>query len=140
MKLKKILSGLMTLFLTCAAYGEVELVKDGKAVSDIVVDKDALSSVKFAADDLQKHMELISGAKVEIVNTPSEKVKNHIYVGPSDYTRKLGVTVDDLKVEGFKIIAKENYLVLIGRDEQREAFPYSSVTPGDLEKWQKFAG
>ncbi|MEI6422624.1 MAG: DUF4838 domain-containing protein [Lentisphaerota bacterium] len=140
MKLKKILSGLMTLILTCAAYGEVELVKDGKAVSDIVVDKDALSSVKFAADDLQKHMELISGAKVEIVNTPSEKVKNHIYVGPSDYTKKLGVTVDDLKVEGFKIIAKENYLVLIGRDEQREAFPYSSVTPGDLEKWQKFAG
>jgi hypothetical protein len=30
--------------------------------------------------------------------------------------------------------------VLIGRDEQRSAFPYSSTTPGNLQKWQDFAG
>ncbi len=140
MKSRKILSGLMALLLSYAVYGEVDLVVDGKGVADIVVDKDALSSVKTAADDLQKHIELMSGAKLDIVNTPSESVKNHIYVGPSEYTKKLGVSVDDLKVEGFKIIAKDNYLVLIGRDEQRNPFPFSSITPGDLQKWQDFAG
>jgi hypothetical protein len=140
LNLKKIMLGLSILLLICAAYGDVELVKDGKAVADIVVDKDALSSVKTAADDLQRHIELMSSAKLAIVNAPSENAKNHIYVGPSEYTKKLGVTTDDLKLEGFKIIAKDNYLVLIGRDEQRSVFPYSSTAPGDLQKWQEFAG
>ena len=140
MKFKRILSVLMAVSLTCAAYADVELVTDGKGVADIVVDKDALSSVKFAADDLQKHIELMSGAKLTVVGTPSENVKNHIYVGPSDNTKKLGVSTDDLKVEGFKIIAKDNYIVLIGRDEERDLFPYSPHRPGDLEKWQEFAG
>lgn len=126
--------------LCLCSYGAVELVKDGIGVSDIVVASDALSSVKTAAEDLRKHIELISGAKLDIVNAPSDKMKNHIYVGLSEFTKKLGVTVDDLKVEGFKIIAKDNYLILIGKDEQREPFPYSPRRPEDLEKWQKFAG
>jgi hypothetical protein len=130
--------GLLSVALAGAAYGNVELVKDGRPVADIVVDTNALSSVKLAAADLQKHLELMSGAKLAIVGAPSDGVKNHVYVGENEFTRKLGATVDDLKAEGFKIIAKDNHVVLIGRDEQRRPFPYARAA--GLKAWQEFAG
>ncbi|MFC1453704.1 DUF4838 domain-containing protein [Verrucomicrobiota bacterium] len=136
---QKILLGFISLLLTCSAQGSVTLVKDGRPFADIIVETNALSSVKLAAEDLQEHIEKMSGAILPITNTPSDKFKCHVYVGPSEYVKKLGVRIDDLKAEGFKIIAKDNYLVLIGRDEQRKPFPYKR-DPEGLAEWQKFAG
>ena len=138
-KLQNLVVGFLSLTLAGSAYADVELVKDGKAVADIVVPEKPLSSVKLAAEDLQTHLELMSGAKLEIVTAPSEKVKSHVYVGESELIKKLGVSTDDLKLEGFKIIARDNYIVLVGRDEQRQPFPYRWYGEG-LKKWQEFAG
>jgi hypothetical protein len=134
-----ILLALIPFALVLSARAGVTLVRDGQPMADIVADTNSLSSVKLAAEDLQKHIELMSGAKLEIVSAPSEKLKNHVYVGASEHTKKLGITTDDLKTEGFKIIAKANYLALIGRDEQRKPFPYGRDANGVAE-WRKFAG
>ena len=140
-RMQKLVLGVLSLALAGIADAGVLLVKDGQAVADIVVDTNALSSVKLAAEDLQKHLELMSGAKLPIVSAPSENVENHVYVGPSEYTRKLGVTAEDLKVEGFKIIAKGHDLVLIGHDEQRKPFPFRGGRPyAETDKWQAYTG
>jgi len=125
----------------CAAdsWADVELVRDGRPMADIVVETGALSSVKLAASDLQEFIEKMSGAKLAINHAPSDSVRNHVYVGPGEYVRKLGVTIDDLKPEGFKIVATGNAVVLIGRDEQRPPFPYRHFGEG-LANWWKFAG
>ena len=129
--------------LSSFARADVDLVRDGKPLADIVLETNALSSVSLAASDLQEYIEKISGAKLAITNLPSPDVKNHIYVGPSEHVKKLGVTVDDLKPEGFKIIAKDNYIVLIGRDEQRPPAKYPRRGP-EAEKakkeWREFCG
>ena len=102
--------------LSSFARADVDLVRDGKPLADIVLETNALSSVSLAASDLQEYIEKISGAKLAITNLPSPDVKNHIYVGPSEHVKKLGVTVDDLKPEGFKIIAKDNYIVFAEKE------------------------
>ncbi|MFC1454392.1 DUF4838 domain-containing protein [Verrucomicrobiota bacterium] len=137
--MKRIYPVLPALLFICFAHADVDLVKNGKPLADIVVETNALSSVKLAADDVQEYIEKMSGAKLPITNAPSEKFKNHVYVGPSEYVKKLGIKTDDLKPEGFKIIAKDNYIVLIGRDEQRKPFPHAHHGEG-LTNWWKFAG
>jgi hypothetical protein len=139
----KLFSSFAVMTLGGVIYADVELVKDGKPVAEIVLSENAISSVKLAAEDLQKHLELISGAKLPIVMKPSDSVKNHVYVGESEYTKKLGISVDDLKPEGFKIIVKDNYLALVGRDEQRQQDKYDRRSPNAAkmkEEWRKFAG
>ena len=121
------------------AGADVELVKEGQPMADIVVETNAISSVQMAAADLQEYIEKMSGAKLEIGAAPKDQFKFHVYVGPSEYTKKLGVTANELKPDGFKIVAKDNYVVLIGRDEQRPPFPYRHFGEG-LTNWWKFAG
>jgi len=89
--------GIALFALIGSVAGGVELVRDGRPLADIVVAGDALSSVKTAAEDVQKHIERMSGARLEIVADPTNGVANHIFVGPSVYTAKLGITTADLK-------------------------------------------
>ena len=81
---------------------DVPLVKDGKPVAEIVVSDAASPSVKAAAAELQRHLEAMSGAKLPIVGEVSPTVANQLYVGGSEATKKLGVTVDDIKDDGFR--------------------------------------
>ena len=136
---EKVLFWSLPLVLAAAAHADVELVRDGKPLAEIVLATNALTSVKLAADDLQKYIELMSGARLPIIDAISDAVKTRVFVGSGDYAEKLGVTVGDLAVEEFRIIAKDNYILLIGRDEQRRPFPYSHHGPS-LRKWWEFAG
>lgn len=124
---------LLTLLLTACGHSGLKLVDNGQPLAEIVVPDQPLSSVSLAANDLQSHLEQISGARLPIVTTPSAGV-TPIYVGTSSHTEQLGLSVDDLPVEGFKIIATDRYLALIGHDEQRAEFPY------DEAAWRDFAG
>ena len=151
------------LLLAAPLSADVELVRDGKPVAEIVVAEDAAQGVKLAADDLQKHLELISGARLPIVNAPSADVKSQVYVGESDFTRKLGFHPATFNSSGLEIVARENYVILTGPNRQREASPYqqsaadshylngsvitgqtrpkpdSFPSPG-LKAWQEFCG
>ena len=140
-KLSLLMLGALVLALAGVADAGVLLVQDGQATADIVVDPNALSSVKQAANDLQEHIKLMSGATLKIVHLPSYGILSHVYVGPSEYTQKLGITADDLKVEEFRIYAKGHDVVVIGHDEQRKPFPFRGGRPiADTEQWQKYTG
>ena len=68
------LAGIVLLAISSAAQGGVELVKDGRAVSEIVIAPDAIQAVKLAAEDLQKHLKQMSGAELPIVTASSPGV------------------------------------------------------------------
>lgn len=139
------------------AFAAVELVRNGAPVSEIVLAPDSLQIVKLAAQDLQTHLELISGARVPIVDSPTPGGKNQVYVGKSRFTAELGFQPADFNSSGLEILAKGNYVILAGTDIQREPPPYrmtvedirylqgniprpdSYPSPG-LKKWQEFTG
>lgn len=127
---------LACLVSACSHRG-VELVRDGQAQAEIIVPTEPLASVRVAAEDLQTHLELISGAKLAIVQAPTAGVPNQIYVGESEHTKALGLSVDDLPVEGFRIVVRDSYVALIGHDVERQPFPYNADT---LDQWHEFAG
>ncbi len=155
--MRKALFSIFALCLIGTVCAEVELVKDGKAMAEIVIAGDAITGVKLAADDLQKHLELISGAKLMIVNAPSPDVKNQVYIGTSEFTDKLGFKLGTFNNSGFEIVAKDNYVILAGVDKMRKdsqfrmtASDYSYLVygkpkpkdfPSDgLKKWQDYCG
>ena len=67
--------------LFAASLSALDIVKNGRPCAEIVVAKDAHNGIQLAARDLQTHLEKMSGAKLAIVNAPSGKVKNRIFVG-----------------------------------------------------------
>jgi len=102
------------------------LVDNSVPKAKIVVATDAAGTVGYAAEELQIYIEKITGAKLPIERVGSDiesilvKNQNYVFVGESSYTRKLGISVKELNSDGFRIIAKDNYFVLIGRDYKGE--------------------
>ena len=122
----------------------VEIVKDGKAVSEIVLPLDASASVQTAGSEIQHSIEAMSGAKLPIVNVASPDVANQIFVGESEATRKLGFELGNLKYDGFKIVAAKNHVIVAGKDISHFTNSFSKFK--DLPKnerqkaWETFTG
>lgn len=112
---------LLNVFLMNSTLG-MDLVRDGQAKAKIVIAADACRMVAYAAEELQSYIEKISGAKLLIEKVPASggaslnKTENYIFAGESIYTEKLKIKISELKTDGFKIVAKENWLALVGRD------------------------
>ncbi|MDD5599771.1 MAG: DUF4838 domain-containing protein, partial [Victivallaceae bacterium] len=101
---------------------DLEIVSGGRSQALIVIDGNAPKTVEFAARELQNYIKDISGCKLTIKKVSGqddcgiEKDKTYIFVGESPYTRSAGISVKQLKADGFKIIARDNWLALLGRD------------------------
>ena len=133
------------LLATCRTLcADVALVADGKPVSEIVVPADATPSVRTAALELQRHLESMSGARLSIVTQASPDVAGQVYVGESDATRKLGVSLDDVKYDGFKIVAAKNHVILAGRQKYLFAESFSKFKDVPRQEhpkaWEEFSG
>jgi hypothetical protein len=120
----------------------VDLVRNGQPVAEIVTAENPTPSVRTAAEELQRHVEAMSGAKLPIVSKDSADVANHVYIGQSDATRKLGVRLDDVKHDGFKIVARQNYVVLAGREFPlfEKSFAQFSNVGRRQDAWEKQTG
>ena len=85
----------LTIGVLCGCTSAVELVKDGKAAAVIVVGEKASTTEKFAAEDLQLHLEKMSGAKVPIVIEGAQNKKaTEIVIGTpktNQYIAKSGL-------------------------------------------------
>ncbi|MHC4874411.1 MAG: alpha-glucuronidase family glycosyl hydrolase [Planctomycetota bacterium] len=141
--MSKYLIAIFTFIICAGNITAVDLVKNNAPVAEIVIAENATPSVKTAALELQEHLEKISGAKLNIVNSPSSEVKNQIYIGKSSFTEKLGLTLTDIKDDGFKIIAKDNYLILAGKElyVTRAFDSFKKIHRRNRQaKWEEFTG
>jgi len=99
----------------------LRLVHDGKTESAIVVAQEPTPSAQLAAQELQRWLAKISGAKVPIL--PEGKVPRSTYptlilVGDTKATAKLELQSDDFELEELRIRTFPNTLILIGDDER----------------------
>ncbi len=122
------------------------LVKDGQPKAEIVIAEDPPRTTRLAAQELQSHVEKISGAKVSIVSEPSGMVPVSVFVGRSSHTDKLGITDENLKYGAYRIVSGDNWLVLIGDDTDFvpiEPWPRSNndIVSGKMQKaWNQITG
>lgn len=107
---------MITLVYTGVTSADQFIVKDGKALAQIVVSDTPQRTSLVAARELQSYIEKITGAKLAIVTTKDNDKPVNIYVGQSEYTDKLGLKLDGLDKGAYRIVAGENWLALIGQD------------------------
>lgn len=127
--------------VNCMAFN---LTKNGQPVAEIVVSADAQSSVKTAAQELQKYIKKMSGAELKIVSQPGRLPP--VYIGKSKFTDDLGIKIDDIKFDGFKIIVNDKYAAIVGVDMDRPPIPRCNTTfdaissKRAIKEWQKETG
>jgi hypothetical protein len=118
MKLWRALAAVVVLTMMAGgiAMAQVVLAKDGKSLYRIVVPQKAIPSERYAAEELQRYLERISGAKLPIV-TDSEPMGSHeILLGDNAHLRKLGIQFDFAKLgtDGFVLRTFQNHLIIAG--------------------------
>ncbi len=109
------LVGLLAWSSGLAAAGEF-LVKDGRPRAEIVIAANPPRTTLLAARELQKYVQKISGAKLNIVTRPSGDVQLKIFVGASRYTAERGIATDNLLYGAYRIVSGERWLALVGLD------------------------
>lgn len=94
----------------------VELVRNGVSTAIIAIPAEAPASVRFAADELQKHIRKATGAELAIKATGEDHSQpNVVKLGFGAVTAALGPF-------GFVINAGEHELVIAGRDDPLPTF------------------
>ena len=121
------------------------IVKEGKPRAEIIIPEKPTRMQKLAAEELQKYVEKISGAKLAVTNAPGGDLPVKIYVGKSACTDKLGLDNKDLDHGAYLMKSGPDYLVLISRMQRpsdqprRSAFTWatvvtSTVFPGKIQQ------
>jgi len=137
---------LLTILLPLRLAAENWLVEDGQPHAEIVIAENPARSIRLAADELQRGIEKISGARLPIVYAPTPGAPVQIYVGRSLGTDRLGISADGLDAGAYRIVSGENWLVLIGDDTDFtpiEPWPKRSggiMLPTYTEPWDKVTG
>ncbi|MFN0195163.1 MAG: DUF4838 domain-containing protein, partial [Planctomycetaceae bacterium] len=142
-------AAILAFFLTLShPFGSLDaaeyIVQEGQGRAEIVIAEDPLRMVKLAAEELQLHIEKMSGAKLPISTLPSKKVPVQIYIGRSPHTDRLKIDDEGLKHGAFRMVAGKNYLVLLGHDSDfapKEPYlnGYSDL-PRLMQEWDRLTG
>src|ERR1041384_6198021 len=98
----------------------ITLVNEGKSNYSIVVSAQASRSEQRAAQELQRFMEEMSGARLPVVTDDRRGRGNFFLVGDRSSLRRLGVRVpfETLGTEGFVIRTAGKHLVIAGGHER----------------------
>jgi hypothetical protein len=96
-----------------AAPSKLRLVEGGKSDYAIVIAPGASLSERHGAEELQKFLQEISGARLPVTTQPQPKM---ILVGNSPALQKLGLGIrfDDLGSEGFTLKTSGRHLAIAG--------------------------
>ncbi len=125
----------------------IGLVQGGLPVAEIVVAENPPRMTALAVEELQTHLEKISGARLPEVHSPSGELPVQVYVGRSEHTDALGIAVDDLEDGAFRMVSGDNWLALVGKDEDYVPKGPHTFQPSTHEEhgalmleWDRLAG
>jgi hypothetical protein len=120
------------------------LVQDGQPRAQIVIAAQTPRAVPVAARELQTYIRKITGATLEIRQTPDDSVPLRIYVGRSSHTDALGIQVGDLDHGAYRMVSGPDWLALVGRDSDyvfREPYARSLDDRQRVQQeWEKLTG
>jgi len=117
------------------------VVDNGAGRASIVIPPEPSRMNKLAAEELQTYIQRISGAELPIVNEPATDGSVNIFVGESDFTRKLGITAEGLDSDSFFMRTGDNWLALVGDDTDYQPRELDALTVEDrarvMTEWDK---
>jgi hypothetical protein len=120
---KSIITAMILLASSLAAQaddGRLYLVKDGRPVSTIVKPDDAPPWTNQAVEWLNEYVRKTSGATLPVVTEDKAPQGTLISIGHTDMAKEAGVSAEDLKYDGCKLIETGGTLFLLGRDSDTQ--------------------
>ncbi|MEX0776447.1 MAG: DUF4838 domain-containing protein [Phycisphaeraceae bacterium] len=116
------------------------LVHDGHARAVLVLDQPDDLNVQFAAEELQKHLELASGVRLPIVNQEQADAlaedRACVVIGNGPLAKKLNLQADKLGSEQYRVRTVGRYLVFVGNDlGQARVVPSVKVRNSPATAW-----
>lgn len=108
--------GLVGLLMATSARADLTIANKGQSQYRIVVSASAIPAELYAAEELQRYLEKMSGAKLPIV-TDAEKPRAHeILLGDNSHLAKLRPGVDFTKLgpDGYVLRVDGNRLIIAG--------------------------
>ena len=105
----------------------LDLVRDGKPVATVVVGGSGAErfAVAIAAKDFVYHVKRITGAELPTMSAGDPgagKVKNPVFIGPSRFTRALGIDPSKLPLEGCRLLVNGKVAAIVGKDIGKDPF------------------
>jgi hypothetical protein len=100
-------------FCGCAATQPTALVEKGASPYSIYHDPAAPASVKLAAEEIQRVIELSTGVKLPVVAQPATPM---ICLGDNAASRRAGLSADALPDEGYRLVTRGTDLYILGKD------------------------
>jgi len=95
----------------------IDIVKAGKAHAVIALPESPSPVVRYAAKELQSHVERSTGVRLEITSESKiPKEKTPIYIGPVKKAAEAGIIPTDLPKNASRVLSTEEALFLIGND------------------------
>ena len=110
------LGAILVLLTSGARSFGLDLLRDGHAVSTIVVPQQATALEKQGAQTLARYFEMASGVEVPVVQESPGLKGTLISVGKTELARTAGIRDQGLKHDGYRITVKGGRLFLLGRD------------------------
>lgn len=95
---------------------EISLVKNNASKYKIVIPINSTNVEMQAAEELQKYIKEISGAKLEIINDKNSTAEHEILIGRNNRLEKLGLKIKygSLALDGYTIKTIGDKLVIVG--------------------------
>jgi hypothetical protein len=99
-----------------AASAALTLASNGKSPYQIVLATNAIPSERYAAEELQRYVAKMTGARLPIITDTERAGSNEILLGNNAHLQKLGVKIDFDKLgpEGFTLRTDRNNLIIGG--------------------------
>ncbi len=116
------------------APAEVRLVRDGRARAVVVTAAEPTPTAKYAAEELVRHVEKASGARLAIVpesDAPAE-VSSRVYIGATEAARRHGIELDSLPRETFVLRSVGDDLLIVGREDGEDPMDPGNPNVGTL--------
>ncbi len=114
------------------------IVEDGAPLAIIAIHPDADEIAREAADDLQTHIRIASGAELPIIEAtdvgalPADKI--HLVVGPG-LAQQLGIDAAQLEPEEYVVETVEGNIVFVGHDQPGKSSPTSTASGSPATVW-----
>src|SRR5438876_11775580 len=99
-----------------ARANDLTLISNGRSRCQIVIASNAIPSERYAAEELQRYLEKISGAKLPITTDGAHRGAQEILLGDNAHLGKPGskIDIEKLGAEGFTIRTEGQRLILAG--------------------------
>ncbi len=94
------------------------LVENRQPKAVIVVAANPTQPAQWAVQELNHYIHAMTGVTLPVTDVPPEDGTFRIFVGPSSYTRALGIDETQLHNQELIIRSFDNALVLLGKDSQ----------------------